>query len=144
MVRRWQQRVVVAAAATALAAGCKSASAPAQPPPAVTVARPTSESVADYLDFTVVLNAEENLYQAQNNLAVARGNIPLGLIATYRALGGGWQLREGNDFVPDATRAEMARRTNWGTWLTPDLLRPQAPGLPSPEDRGPLVRPPEW
>ena len=52
MVRRWQQRVVVAAAATALAAGCKSASAPAQPPPAVTVARPTSESVADYLDFT--------------------------------------------------------------------------------------------
>jgi len=95
-------------------------------------------------DFTVVLNAEQNLYQAQNNLAVARGNIPLGLVATYRALGGGWQLREGNDFVPDATRAEMARRTNWGTWLTPDLLRPQAPGLPSPEDRGPLVRPPEW
>ena len=44
--------VVVAAAAAALAAGCKSASAPAQPPPAVTVARPTSESVADYLDFT--------------------------------------------------------------------------------------------
>ena len=52
MVRRWQQRVVVAAAAAALTAGCKSASAPAQPPPAVTVARPTSESVADYLDFT--------------------------------------------------------------------------------------------
>jgi RND family efflux transporter MFP subunit len=52
MVRRWQQTVVVAAAAAALAAGCKSASAPTQPPPAVTVARPTSESVADYLDFT--------------------------------------------------------------------------------------------
>ena len=52
MVRRWQQRVVVAAAAAALAAGCKSASAPTQPSPAVTVARPKSESVADYLDFT--------------------------------------------------------------------------------------------
>ena len=51
-MRRWQQRVVVAAAAAALTAGCKSASAPTQPPPAVTVARPTSESVADYLDFT--------------------------------------------------------------------------------------------
>ena len=48
---RWQRMVVVAAAA-ALAAGCRSASAPTQPPPAVTVARPTSESVADYLDFT--------------------------------------------------------------------------------------------
>jgi len=95
-------------------------------------------------DFTVVLNAEQNLYQAQNNLVIARGNVPLGLIAAYRALGGGWQIREGNDFVPDATRAEMARRTNWGTWLSPDLLRPQAPGLPGPGDQGPLVRPPEW
>jgi NodT family efflux transporter outer membrane factor (OMF) lipoprotein len=95
-------------------------------------------------DFTAVLISEQNLYQAQNNLAVARGNVPLGLIEAYRALGGGWQIREGRDFVPDATRAEMARRTNWGTVLTPDLLRPDAPGLPSPADRGPLVRPPEW
>src|SRR5262245_2341498 len=95
-------------------------------------------------DFTTVLNSLQNLFQAQNNLAVARGNVPLGLIAAYRALGGGWQLREGRDFVPDATRAEMARRTDWGTWLTPELLQPSAPGLPSPEDRGPLVRPPEW
>jgi hypothetical protein len=91
-----------------------------------------------------VLIAEENLYKTQNNLAVARGNIVLGLIAAYRALGGGWQVREGNDFVPAATQEEMAQRTNWGTLLTPDLLLPQAPGLPSPEDAGPLVRPPEW
>jgi NodT family efflux transporter outer membrane factor (OMF) lipoprotein len=96
------------------------------------------------VDFTAVLDSLQNLYQAQNNLAVARGNVPLGLIGAYRALGGGWQIREGRDFVPDSTRAEMARRTNWGTWLTPDLLRPEAPGLPSPDDRGPLVRPPEW
>jgi RND family efflux transporter MFP subunit len=52
MVTRWQRMVVVAAAAAALAVGCKSASAPTQPSPAVTVARPTSESVADYVDFT--------------------------------------------------------------------------------------------
>jgi outer membrane protein TolC len=95
-------------------------------------------------DFTTVLNAEENLYQAENNLAVARGNVPLGLIGAYRALGGGWQMREGRDYLPEATRAEMSERTNWGTLLTPDLLRPMAPGLPSPEDRGPLIRPPEW
>jgi len=96
------------------------------------------------VDFTAVLESLQNLYQAQNNLAVAQGNVPLGLIAAYRALGGGWQLREGHDFVPEATRTEMAKRTNWGTWLSPELLRPQAPGLPSPEDGGPLVRPPEW
>ncbi len=95
-------------------------------------------------DFTTVLTAEQNLYQAQNNLALATGSIALGLIATYRALGGGWQIREGRDFVPAETQHEMADRTNWGTLLTPQLLRPEAPGLPSPQDRGPVVRPPEW
>ena len=95
-------------------------------------------------DFTTVLTAEQNLYQAQNNLALATGSIALGLITTYRALGGGWQMREGRDFVPVETQREMAERTNWGTLLTPDLLQPQAPGLPSPQDRGPTVRPPEW
>jgi NodT family efflux transporter outer membrane factor (OMF) lipoprotein len=95
-------------------------------------------------DFTTVLTAEQNLYQAQDSLAVARGNVPLGLIATYRALGGGWEIRAGEDFVPAETRDEMAERTNWGTLLTPDLLTPQAPGLPGPEDASPLVRPPEW
>lgn len=90
-------------------------------------------------DFTTVLTAEQNLYQAQNNRALAIGSIALGLIATYRALGGGWQIREGNDFIPDKTRTEMTTRTNWGTLLTPDLSRPKAPGLPAPSDR---IRPP--
>jgi NodT family efflux transporter outer membrane factor (OMF) lipoprotein len=95
-------------------------------------------------DFTTVLTAEQNLYQAQNSLAVAQGNVPLGLIATYRAMGGGWQIREGHNFVPAETRDEMSNRTNWGKLLSPQLLQPQAPGLPSPKDKGPLVRPPEW
>jgi NodT family efflux transporter outer membrane factor (OMF) lipoprotein len=95
-------------------------------------------------DFTTVLTAEQNLYQAQNSLVLATGSIALGLITTYRALGGGWQIREGRDFVPAETQQEMRERTNWGTLLTPDLLRPQAPTLPLSQDRGPLVRPPEW
>ncbi len=95
-------------------------------------------------DFTTVLQSLERLLQAENSLAVARGNIPLGLIGTYRALGGGWQVRERNDFVPAATREEMANRTDWGTWLTPELLQPKAPGLPSSDDEGPTIRRPEW
>ena len=91
------------------------------------------------VDFTAVLTAEQNLYQAQNDLVLATGGIALGLISTYRALGGGWQIREGHDLVPAETQREMAERTGWG-----DLLRPQAPGLPSVEDDGPQVRPPEW
>ena len=95
-------------------------------------------------DFTTVLTAEQSLYQTQNDLALATGSIALGLVATYRALGGGWEIREGHDLTPVEIRQEMADRTNWGTLLTPDLLRPQAPLLPSSQDRGPLVRPPEW
>lgn len=93
--------------------------------------------------FTAVLLAEENLLEAEDNYTLALANIPLGLINTYRALGGGWEIREGHDFVPAATQAEMAQRTNWGQLLNPELLQPKAPGLPAPSDRGPLVRPPE-
>ncbi len=95
-------------------------------------------------DFTTVLTAEQNLYTAQNNLAIAEGQVPLGLIAAYRAMGGGWQIRAGHDFIPRETAREMEDRTNWGTLLTPDLMHPSAPGLPTPRDTGHLVRPPEW
>ena len=86
-------------------------------------------------DFTTVLTAEQNLFQAQNSQAQATGSIALGLIATYRALGGGWQIRQGHPFIPEETRAEMSDRTNWGTFLNPDLLQPGAPGLPGPSDQ---------
>jgi NodT family efflux transporter outer membrane factor (OMF) lipoprotein len=96
-------------------------------------------------DFTTVLTAEQNLYQAQNNLAIASGNLSASLVSLYRALGGGWQIREGNEFVNDSTRNEMRSRTNWGK-LLPESGTPHAtvPGLPGPADRGPDVRPPEW
>jgi NodT family efflux transporter outer membrane factor (OMF) lipoprotein len=93
--------------------------------------------------FTAVLLAEQNLLEAEDSYTLAEANIPLGLINTYRALGGGWEIREGHDFVPAATQAEMAQRTNWGKLLHPELLQPRAPGLPAASDRGPLVRPPE-
>jgi NodT family efflux transporter outer membrane factor (OMF) lipoprotein len=95
-------------------------------------------------DFTTVLTAEQNLYEAQNNLAIWSGQVPLGLIAAYRAMGGGWQIRDAHDFIPLETAHQMENRTNWGTLLTPDLIRPRAPGLPSTKDTGPLVRPPEF
>ena len=70
-------------------------------------------------DFTTVLTAEQNLYQAENNLAMATGNISTGLVAVFRALGGGWQIRDGNGFVNPSTAEEMRRRTNWGSLLPP-------------------------
>ncbi len=96
-------------------------------------------------DFTTVLTAEQNLFQAQNDLALATGSIALGFVSTYRAMGGGWEIREGHDFVPPQTQREMTKRTNWGTLLTPGLIHPKAPGLPSASDeQKPLVRLPEF
>jgi NodT family efflux transporter outer membrane factor (OMF) lipoprotein len=97
-------------------------------------------------DFTTVLTAEQNLYTAQNNLAIAEGNVSTGLTAVFRALGGGWQIREGSgDFVPEATRQEMRNRTGYGNVLPPaGQPQPPAPGLPSSKDIGPRVRAPEW
>jgi NodT family efflux transporter outer membrane factor (OMF) lipoprotein len=96
-------------------------------------------------DFTTVLVAEQNLFQAESNLAVASGNVALGLTAIYRALGGGWQIREDSAFVTAATNEEMRARTDWGALLPPvSEPQPPAPGLPSPADIGPTVRLPEW
>jgi NodT family efflux transporter outer membrane factor (OMF) lipoprotein len=49
---------------------------------------------AGTIDFNRVFNLETAQVQQQDQLAVAQGNIALNLIAVYRALGGGWELRE--------------------------------------------------
>jgi len=96
-------------------------------------------------DFTTVLTAEQNLYQAESSLASASGSVSVGLASVYRSLGGGWQIREGDEFVNAATRDEMRSRTNWGQLLPPaGQPQPPAPGLPSSADRGPTVRAPQW
>jgi NodT family efflux transporter outer membrane factor (OMF) lipoprotein len=96
-------------------------------------------------DFTTVLTSEENLLAAESNAAIATGNVALGAIGIYRALGGGWQIREDSNFVTAETIEQMRARTNWGGVLPPPTVpQPEAPGLPSPADVGPTVRPPEW
>jgi NodT family efflux transporter outer membrane factor (OMF) lipoprotein len=44
-------------------------------------------------DFVQVSLLEQNLVQQDNLLAQAKGDVALGLIQVYRALGGGWQIR---------------------------------------------------
>jgi len=50
--------------------------------------------------------------------AQTRGDVVLNLIAAYKGLGGGWEIRTGKDFVPAATVQEMGERTNWGGLLS--------------------------
>ena len=49
------------------------------------------------VDFTPLFLFQQQLTDQQDQFAVAQGDIAQGLIAVYRALGGGWQIRlDGN------------------------------------------------
>ena len=69
------------------------------------------------VDYTSVLYAEQQQLRVQTEWVQAQGEVPLALIALYRALGGGWQIRGENDMVPKAIKDDMAKRTNWGNLL---------------------------
>jgi NodT family efflux transporter outer membrane factor (OMF) lipoprotein len=69
-------------------------------------------------NFTRVTQLQQLLVQEQDLLAQAQGEIALGLIQTYRALGGGWQIR----LEPDGPRP----RPGYPRRSPPALLPPVA------------------
>lgn len=90
-------------------------------------------------DYTTVLTAQQALLQQQDNLAITQGDIPQGLISTYRALGGGWEISVDRPFVPPDIQKTMAERSNWGGFTTEDNIR-----QPKPEKTDTLVPTPDW
>jgi NodT family efflux transporter outer membrane factor (OMF) lipoprotein len=62
---------------------------------------------AGTVDFTRITQLEQTLVLQQNTLAEARGEIAQGLIQTYRALGGGWQIRCPGQGLDDPMTGEM-------------------------------------
>ncbi|HYV65075.1 MAG TPA: efflux transporter outer membrane subunit [Myxococcales bacterium] len=70
------------------------------------------------VDYQRVLDAQRSLLQEENTLVRTRSSIATNLISVYKALGGGWEMRRGQPFVPDSTQAEMKKRTNWGDYLS--------------------------
>ena len=63
----------------------------------------------------------------------------MNLVAIYKALGGGWELRKDKDFVAKDIKAEMAKRTNWG-----DMLEPEKLEYPPSQDVKSIVHRPDW
>ncbi len=90
-------------------------------------------------DFTTVLISEQALLSEQDKLAVTLGSISSSLVGVYRALGGGWEIREGKSLVPKDIEEEMAKRTNWGKLLAPLPYHSTAA-----EEPKSLIRAPEW
>jgi NodT family efflux transporter outer membrane factor (OMF) lipoprotein len=105
---------------------------------------------AGLVDFNRVALLEQNLVQQQDLLAQAQGDIAQGLVHTYRALGGGWEVNcesngvsiatgeaAGNEVNPSAEELPPGRKTPGPTPTAPS--QPQVPGprnspLPGPAD----------
>ena len=79
------------------------------------------------VDFTTVLNAEQDLLQQQENFVQNLGSISMNLVTVYRVFGGGWEFREGKDFVPEPIIKSMEKRTNWGGLLENNAMPSERP-----------------
>lgn len=90
-------------------------------------------------DYQRVLDTQRALAAQQDVLTTSRGDIAVNLVALYKALGGGWEVRKGKPFAPEATRKEMAQRTDWG-----NLLDEEIDTTPAPEKEKRQWRPPDW
>lgn len=71
-------------------------------------------------DYTRVLTTQDFLTTEQARLVATRGAVGQNLVALYRALGGGWELREGQDLVPATIKEQMQSRTKWGELINAD------------------------
>ncbi len=91
------------------------------------------------IDFTTVLAAQQALINEQDSLATTLGNISSSLVGIYRALGGGWEIREGKALVPPEITEEMAKRTDWGRLLAPASYHPTTA-----EEPQSTIRLPDW
>lgn len=68
-------------------------------------------------DYSRILNTQTALLRSQANLIEARQQVSSNLVAVYKGLGGGWQIRQNQEFLPETVLAEMAYRTDWGDLL---------------------------
>lgn len=91
------------------------------------------------VDYVRVLDAQRFLTAQQDQLVFTAGSVGQNLIAMYRALGGGWEIRGANDFIPASLKQEMEERTNWG-----NILSPQKTEYPPSQDVRSIFHKPDW
>ena len=91
------------------------------------------------VDYQRVLDTQRFLTDQQDAWTATRGDVILNLVSLYKALGGGWQIREGKDFVSKDNIEEMEKRTDWG-----DLIEPKEVETPATADERKQWRWPDW
>ncbi|MFZ0133208.1 MAG: efflux transporter outer membrane subunit, partial [Desulfobacterales bacterium] len=74
------------------------------------------------VDYQRVLDSQRFLATQEERLTDVSGQVSTNLVATYKALGGGWQIREGEEILSTDNRDQMIERTSWGGLLDPEGL----------------------
>jgi NodT family efflux transporter outer membrane factor (OMF) lipoprotein len=77
------------------------------------------------IDYQRVLDSERFLATQSNRLTDVSGQVSTNLVAAYKGLGGGWQIREGKEILSEKNRTQMKDRTNWD-----GLLDSKGPVIP--------------
>jgi NodT family efflux transporter outer membrane factor (OMF) lipoprotein len=88
------------------------------------------------VDFIRVNDAQTQLVAQEDSLVVSRADIALGAVRTYRALGGGWEVRQGREFIDGGTAERMRERTDWGRVLSPEWDKGADLGFGRPDESG--------
>ena len=91
------------------------------------------------VDFQRVLDTQRFLTLQSDRWTAVKGSVATNLVAMYKAMGGGWQIRSGKDFIAPTVREEMVQRTNWG-----GLLEPEQAETVSAEEDPSRWRWPDW
>jgi len=97
------------------------------------------------VDYQRVLDSQSSLADQQDAQTSTKGDVVTNLIAMYKALGGGWQVRAGQDFVPEVTQEVMRKRTDWGKLLPTEKKLPEELPPPPPPAKDQTWFPrPDW
>ena len=76
-----------------------------------------SQYRAGLVTYQRVVDTQRFLVRQQDRATESHGRVALGLVAAYKAIGGGWQLNAGEPAVSTEVREQMKARTNWGPLL---------------------------
>jgi NodT family efflux transporter outer membrane factor (OMF) lipoprotein len=76
--------------------------------------------------YDTVLDSSRSVLRDGDSLAQNQGLAAMAAVALYRALGGGWEVAQGQQVVSEQIAEQMARRTDWGRLLNPPANSPLA------------------
>jgi outer membrane protein TolC len=83
------------------------------------------------VNYQRLLSTVEKMTVNEDRYAQAKGSVALQVVALYKALGGGWQIRSGKPFVSAEVRQTMRERSDWGDYLdTPPTRNSPAESTP--------------